>query len=101
MKHPVLVSKDFVLYFEYVETEGIVVIFLHCDVRNWNKEVRTRLVSKYKHLASLQETHILAAIDKEDVKLKKFARLLGFEDFKYNIPIEDGTMKDIMLWKDK
>lgn len=25
MKHPVLITNDFILYFEYVETEGITV----------------------------------------------------------------------------
>lgn len=101
MKHPVLVTKDFILYFEYVETEGIVVIFAHCDVFNWNKEVKERIVKKFKAIFKQQETHICIAVDKENIKLKKFARLFGFNDFKENIPIGDGTMKDIMLWKDK
>lgn len=101
MKHPVLVTKDFIFYFEYVETEGIIVIFFHCDVFNWNKETRNKLINKCSSLFRLQETHICAAIDKDDVKLKKFAKLIGFKEFKENIPIGDGTMKDIMLWKDK
>jgi hypothetical protein len=41
MKHPVLVKKDYTIYFEYVlynEIQEIIVV--HCDITKWNKTVK-------------------------------------------------------------
>ena len=51
MKHPVLVKKDYTVYFEYVDD----FIAVHCDVHRWNKEVKYNGLRDSFYLFALQE----------------------------------------------
>jgi hypothetical protein len=77
MKHPVLVKKDYTIYFEYVlynEIQEIIVV--HCDITKWNKTVKHQL-----------------AVDSF-----KFITMMGFYPCLDEILIEDGSKNMMFIW---
>ena len=93
MKHPVLVKKDYTVYFEYVDD----FIAVHCDVHRWNKEVKYNWLRDSFYLFALQEKRIFAFVDKNDIKLYKFTKMNGFNIFKDEVSTEDGD-KIMFIW---
>lgn len=88
------------LLFEYVLQGGRELIFAHCDVYKWNKEIKKELIYNFYLIFKAQSLPILVATDAEDVKLKKFAVMNGFIPYMDDVPIQDGKLKDMFIWKD-
>lgn len=93
MKHPVLVKKDYTIYFEYVDD----FIAVHCDVYRWNKEVKQNWLRDSFYLFALQEKRIFAFVDKLNTKLYKFTKMNGFNIFQDEVSTEDGN-KIMFIW---
>jgi hypothetical protein len=99
MKHPVLVKKDYTIYFEYVlynEIQEIIVV--HCDITKWNKTVKHQLAVDSYNLFSKQDKPIVAVHDKEDKKHFKFITMMGFYPCLDEILIEDGSKNMMFIW---
>lgn len=93
MKHPVLVKKDYTIYFEYVDD----FIAVHVDVHRWNKKVKQNWLRDSFYLFALQEKRIFAFVDKLNTKLYKFTKMNGFNIFKDEVSTEDGN-KIMFIW---
>lgn len=99
MKCPVLKTKDYILYFEYVLTEGFKeVIIAHADVFKWNKTIKTKLLNEFFLIFRVQELPIYVIVDEDNIKLAKFAGLNGFHLYKKNVTIKNGETKDMLKW---
>ena len=94
MKHPVLIKKDYTIYFEYVDD----FIVVHCDVPKWTKTVMKKLLLDSYYLFSIQEKLIFACVDKENIKLMKFSRMHGFDLVEEEVTTADGN-KMLFQWK--
>jgi hypothetical protein len=94
MKHPVLVKKDYTVYFEYVDD----FIAVHCDVHRWNKEVKQNLARDSFYLFAIQEKLIFAFINKSNIKLIKFSKLNGFNLYQNEEVSTDDGNKIMFIW---
>jgi hypothetical protein len=87
MKHPVLVKKDYTIYFQYEEHY----IVVHCDVNNWSKTVMNKLMLDSYYLFRMQEKPITAFHDIQDKKHLKFITRMGFTSVVCEVFTEDGN----------
>jgi|LakMenE18May11ns_1017448.scaffolds.fasta_scaffold8114840_2 hypothetical protein len=94
MKHPVLVKKDYTIYFEYVDD----FIAVHCDVYRWNKQVKKNWLRDSFYLFALQEKRIFAFVDKLNTKLYKFTKMNGFNVYQEDEVSTDDGNKIMFIW---
>jgi hypothetical protein len=95
MKHPVLVKKDYTVYFEYVDD----FIAVHCDVHNWSKSIMNKWLLDSFYLFNIQEKPLFAFLDKTNKKLIKFTKMSGFIQFTQEEVITDDGYKLVFEWK--
>lgn len=94
MKHPVLIKKDYTIYFQYFEDY----IIVHCDVSRWSKTVANRLLVDSFYLFSLQEKAVIVLHDESDKKHLKFIKLMGFLSCDSEVETEYG-IRQVYQWK--
>ena len=90
MKTPVAYNHNYILYFDYFDGQT----FIHCDCFKWNKKVRLELQQDVSTLVSLHKKPILALHDIEDIKHRKFLKLMKFESHS-DIACTDGKTRQI------
>lgn len=95
MKHPVLIKKNYTIYFEYVDD----FIAVHCDVHKWSKTIMNNLILDSFYLFNIQEKSLFAFIDKTNIKLIKFSRINGFMQLIQDEVITDDGYKLVFEWK--
>lgn len=78
MKTPVVTTNEYIFYVELVNDN----IVFHCDVYKWTKSIRVKLVKDFNSFCSYINNNIYCFMEPTNVKLKKFAHLLGFVKFK-------------------
>ena len=88
-KVPVFQSKDFRVRFEEHQTGT----FIHCDVYNWNKAVRNRILEVWDVLSTFHGGPIYALHDIHDRKHEKFLVMFGFDVLR-PLPFD----KEIWIW---
>lgn len=88
-KVPVYQDNDFVLKYEEHE-QGT---FIHCDVFNWNKTVKSKLANVWGVLSNFHGGPIYALHDIHDRKHEKFLIMFGFSVLR---PLPDN--KEIWIW---
>ena len=99
MKHPVLKTRNYILFFEYVILDGFKeVIVAHADVYKWNKKIKKELIDNFFLMFRVQELPIYAIVDKTDTKLAKFSNMNGFYLFKEDVTIKNGETKNMYKW---
>lgn len=102
MKHPVLVTEDYIIYAEdilYNETQPI--YMTHCDVFKWNKTVKTSLQKDSRELFEKQSKPIVCCHYKEDKKHLKFITMMGFKPLFDEVIIKNGTKCMMFIWSKK
>lgn len=78
MKEVVLTTKDYSFYLENVVGN----IVFHCDVYKWTKSIKVSLLKDFNNLCYSIKKDIFCFMEPTNIKLKKFAGLLGFIKFK-------------------
>lgn len=89
-KTPVVFRKDYVMYLEFFDN----FLWFHTDVRKWSKTVKTKYVEDLNLLQHLTDIPLLALVEKQDTKLAKFGKTIGFE-FKQPFLGQDNKMYHI------
>lgn len=78
-KIPIIYSEDYLVELEIVMVGAKAGLFIHTEVRTWNKRVYKELKEKWEEFRQLNTQVIYANPLKENTA--KFARLFGFEDY--------------------
>lgn len=72
---------------------------IHCDIRKWSKGIYDHCFKVWSELLlQLKEkgfNHLLAPIDPEDRKLKKFATMFGMEKTEIQTLCKDGKIREV------
>ena len=89
-KTPVVFRKDYVMYLEFFDN----FLWFHTDVRKWSKTVKTKYVEDLNLLQHLTNIPLLALVEKQDTKLAKFGKTIGFK-FKQPFLGQDNRMYHI------
>jgi len=89
-KTPVVFRKDYIMYLEFFDN----LLWFHTDVYKWSKTVKTKYLKELNLLQQLNNIPLLALIDKQDMKLAKFAKTIGFK-FKQPFLGQDNRMYHI------
>jgi hypothetical protein len=92
MKTPVIITDDYVVYFEYTYNST----FIHCDCYRWSKTVKLKLKSDIDKLVELHRKPIYAVHDMDDKKHLKFIEMLGFK-YQFDFPMDSGEMKQLFV----
>lgn len=82
-KVPVVLRDDYIMYLERYDD----LLWFHTDVRKWTAEVKHRYLGDFGKLLDLVNMPLLAFINKDNIKLAKFAKTIGFSK-------KDTIMKD-------
>lgn len=75
VKTPVVVRSEYVMYLEFWDNY----LWFHTDVFNWSKQVKHRFIKDFKTLQSLLPQPLVSLILEDNLKLAKFARLIGMK----------------------
>lgn len=89
LKVPVCRTEDYVIKFE----EHIQGTFVHCDMFNWNKTVKSHFLEHWNTVAKAHGGPIYALHDFHDRKHQKFLGMCGFKRLKL-LP----DFKEIWIW---
>lgn len=88
---PVCLRDAYTIFIEHVDLDdGSFVQVLHCNVYKWSKATLHRIGSDFDTLLTLTHAGYYAFVPQGDLKLDKFARLLGFR-FATNTSNADGV----------
>lgn len=99
MKHIILKTKNYILYFEYVLQDNLEeIIVAHCDVFKWNKNIKQELINKFYNIFVVQEMPLYVVLNKENNKLIKFSVMNGFIPYKSNVTTQSGEVKEMFKW---
>lgn len=74
MKTPVVLRNDYIMYLELYDD----LLWFHTDVRKWTAEVKHKYLGDLGKLLDLVNMPLLAFIQKDNKKLAKFAKTIGF-----------------------
>jgi hypothetical protein len=74
-KVPVVVRDDYVLYLEFFAGMH----WFHTDVFKWTPKVKKKYLEDLNLLQYLMSTPLVALIEKDNTKLAKFAKSIGFK----------------------
>jgi hypothetical protein len=88
-KVPVYRDNDILLRYE----EHVQGTFIHCDVKQWNPQVKRKLSEVWGVLSSFHGGPVYALHDSFDRKHEKFLKLFGFRPLKV-LPND----KEIWIW---
>jgi len=79
MKVPVVNRQEYIIYLEYFNE----MYWLHTDVFKWSTKIKKEYLKELDTLLRLLNNTIYSLIEEENIKLSKFAEVIGFKDFKY------------------
>ena len=75
IKVPVVNRVDYTMYLELYEG----MLWFHTDVHKWTSTVKTKYLKDLDVLQNLVTVPLVAMLDKEDNKLIKFSKTIGFK----------------------
>jgi len=87
VKVPVVIREHYTMLLELHDN----LIWFHTDVRKWTAEIKTKYLEDLNLLQYLVAVPLVALIQKENTKLEKFAKSIGFE-FKQDFVSQDKQM---------
>ncbi len=79
LRVPVINNVDYTVYVQALNLNDTPMVFVHCDVRNWNRIIAKRLISDWKLFVDLFNGPLFAHNEQDDEKHRKFLALFGFE----------------------
>jgi len=75
VKTPVVQRQDYVMFLEFFAGMH----WFHTDVFNWTPKVKKKYLEDLNLLQYLMSTPLVALIEKDNTKLAKFAKSIGFK----------------------
>jgi hypothetical protein len=92
MKVPVLVRKEYTVYFE--EYGGFT--WGHCDMHQWSPRIAKRLKGEWDVLRASHGGPIFAIHEIGDIKHAKWCRMFGFH-YANTFTGDDGVKRDLYM----
>jgi hypothetical protein len=89
-KVPVVIRDDYTMLLELYDN----LIWFHTDVRKWTPTVKAKFLEDLNLLQHLVSIPLVALVEKENTKLAKFGKSIGFE-FKQDFIGQDKQMYHI------
>jgi hypothetical protein len=89
-KVPVILREDYTVFLELHDH----FLWFHSDVRKWTPEVKVNYLEDLNLLQHLVSIPLVALVEKENTKLAKFVKKIGFE-FKQPLLGQDNKMYHI------
>jgi hypothetical protein len=89
-KVPVVIREDYTMLLELHNN----LIWFHTDVRKWTPTVKAKYLEDLNLLQHLVSIPLVALVEKENTKLAKFGKSIGFE-FKQDFINQDNKMYHI------
>jgi hypothetical protein len=89
-KVPVVIREDYTMLLELHNN----LIWFHTDVRKWTPTVKAKYLEDLNLLQHLVSIPLVALVEKENIKLAKFGKSIGFE-FKQDFINQDNQMYHI------
>lgn len=74
-KVPVVIREDYTMLLELHDN----LIWFHTDVRKWTPTVKAKYLEDLNLLQHLVSVPLVALVEKDNKKLSKFGKLIGFE----------------------
>lgn len=93
MKTPVIVSKDYTVYTEQVDTY----VFIHMDVHRWSKDIKNCFMKDWNTWANQQVTDLLAMPFIDNIKMEKWVKMCGFNLLENHL-CTDGVTRKLYIW---
>lgn len=75
-KVPVVIREDYTMYLELHDN----LLWFHSDVFKWSAKVKQKYLEELNILHNLVSVPLVALIDKQNTKLAKFVKLIGFQE---------------------
>jgi hypothetical protein len=92
-KTPVVQRQDYVMYLEFFAGMH----WFHTDVFNWTPKVKKKYLEDLNLLQYLVSTPLVALIEKDNTKLAKFAKSIGFK-MEQPLKLNNGQLGYIYSW---
>lgn len=94
MKTPVVMKDNYIMYFEFFNN----LMWFHTDVFKWSARIKQEYLKDLNIVKSLINIPLLAFIEEENVKLNKFAKLIGMEKMQ-TVVSNEGATAHIYCWR--
>ena len=95
-KIPVLIKKDYILYFERTPWNDL---FIHCDfLGKWNKENKNEFLDDLDNLCSIQEEPIWAMPYIYDKRMQTFLKICKFMKIA-DVVCGDSKTRAVHIWR--
>ena len=95
-KIPVLIKKDYILYFERTPWNDL---FFHCDfLGKWNKENKSKFLEDLDNLFSIQEEPIWAMPYIYDKRMQTFLKICKFIKIA-DVVCGDSKTRAVHIWR--
>jgi len=85
-KVPVCIREDYIFYLEFFRGN----LWFHTDVKKWSAEIKNKFKKDMAVVEDLIGKPIYALIRKDDIKLARFAKIVGWSE-KCQISLLDGS----------
>jgi len=89
-KVPVVIREDYTMLLELYDN----LLWFHSDVRKWTPAVKVKYLEDLNLLQHLVSVPLVALVQKQDTKLAKFGKTIGFK-FKQDFISQDKKMYHI------
>lgn len=86
-KVPVVLRDEYTMYLELFDN----LLWFHADVHKWTVEIKKRFESDLRDLERLVGIALVALIRDDDVRLKKFAKMVNWQE-KGQVMLLDGSV---------
>lgn len=93
MKTPVVLRDSYIIYLENYQG----VSFIHCDCFVWNKTVKKDMLDSVDTLIKLHGNKIYAFHNKDDLKHRKFLKLMKFNFYSNIYCPTDGEVRQLFV----
>lgn len=93
MKTPVIVSDDYTVYVEPVQSY----IFIHMDVHRWSKTIKNKFMKEWTAWVTKQDQPLYAMPFIDDEKMVKWSKICGFKLLENHL-CTDGIMRKLYVF---
>lgn len=87
-------KDNYIMYFEFFNN----LMWFHTDVFKWSARVKREFLKDLQIVRGLINIPLLAFIEEENVKLRRFAKTIGMEKMQEFVS-KDGAVAHIYCWR--
>jgi hypothetical protein len=87
-------KDNYIIYFEFFNN----LMWFHTDVFKWSARVKREYLRDLQIVRDLINIPLLAFVERENVKLNKFATSIGMEQMQ-EVVSKDGAIAYIYCWR--